>query len=145
MPSSGLRARRHHPRIPALAGLVLLAASLIGCAPAAPDSGLFAGPDVTAPPAAVTASGNVKPGTVRLLGSDDSGVEYYVLQTVPDSQTCMVLLFPDGDAVSGCGGLLPVKLSYNGVHAVLHDEVVPPTGGAQVIGEYLHVVHAAIG
>lgn len=145
MPRSMLRTRTRCRALLPLAGLALLGATVIGCAPAAPDSGLFAGPEVTAPPAAVTASGDVKPGTVRLLGSDDSGVEYYALQTVPDSETCMVLLFPDGDAVRGCGGQLPVRLSYNGVHAVLHEEVVPPTGGAQVIGEYLHVLRAATG
>lgn len=91
------------------------------------------------PPGTVMASGDVIDGTVRLMGTDAEGVQYFVFKTTPDDEVCLMVVPPGDDGASGCSATLPIALTYRDIRAVLNEDPVQPADDITVVGEYVQV------
>lgn len=77
---------------------MFLAGVLADCAA---ESGPFVGPNMETMPPGVLVFDDGMDGTVRAMGADDQGAEYFIFKVSPDGDVCL-LMVPQGDAGRGC-------------------------------------------
>lgn len=131
----------HFGSAAAAAGVFALIGVLAGCATSGPTAGPgpFAGPGMETPPPAVMVFPDVIDGTVKEMGADEQGRQYFIFQASPDDEYCLMMLPQDDDGARACSGAFPIALTYDGTRAVLSEDPASPSESTTIVGEFVQV------